>query len=173
MSSEASPSEVEVVPTTIKHIVELAHTMRQEDRDEIWHLARLNSEQSLKLSYEVSSHVRTVTLNKRVVCIFGMAGEGTTGYPWMLASPLLTKIRKTFLRQCREQLAEISGGRERLMNVAWSKNTEHIRWLKWLGFQLDEPIPLGPDRELYIPFSKVILNVHGANDCSGDCVGGK
>lgn len=144
-----------MAPTTLKHIVELACTMRPEDREEIWHLSRLSAGEALRVAYDSSSHVRTVLLNKRVVCIFGMAGEGSTGHPWMLASGLLKKIRKTFLRECRVHLEEISVGRDRLYNVAWSKNTEHIRWLKWLGFTFEEPIPLGPDNEFYIPFSKV------------------
>lgn len=131
--------------------------MRQEDQDEIWHLARLTPLEALEKGMRDCPYNRVVLLDGKVVCIFGMGGEkGGVGVPWMLASPLLTKIRKPFLRECHKYLEEMSEGHTHLFNVAWTKNTEHIRWLKWLGFNFGTPEPLGPDGEYYIRFSKVI-----------------
>lgn len=130
--------------------------MRQEDKDEIWHLARLDPETALRMSYHVSKYIRTVTLDGRVVCIFGVSAINEIGHPWMLASPLLLKIRKSFLRECRAYLEEMSQGFSELHNVAWSKNVVHLQWLKWLGFEMGEGVPMGPDNEIYIPFHKVI-----------------
>ena len=50
----------------------------------------------------------------------------------------------------------MSEGYSQLFNVAWTKNTEHIRWLKWMGFNFGTPEPMGPDGEYFISFSKVI-----------------
>lgn len=137
--------------------MELSETMRQEDRDEIWHLARLTPSEALQAAYEACPYNRTVLLDGKVVAIFGCSGEtGGVGVPWMLASPLLTKIRKPFLRECRVFLEEMSENYTTLENVAWSKNTEHIRWLTWLGFKFQPGVPMGPDKEIYIPFYKAI-----------------
>lgn len=133
--------------------------MRKEDQEEIWHLARYTPYDALKLSLEFSEYIRTVTLDDRVVAIFGCSRVGEMGVPWMLASPLLQKIKKTFLRECRGHLEEMSKGCTHLHNVAWSKNTVHLQWLKWLGFEMQPGIPMGPDGEVYIPFYKVIENV--------------
>lgn len=132
-------------------------TMRQEDRDEIWHLARRTPEEALRSAYLSCEFNRTVLLEGRVVCIFGVGGKkGEVGIPWMLASPLLTKVRKPFLRESRWWLERMSEGYPFMYNMAWTKNIEHIRWLKWLGFEFKEPAPQGPDGELYIEFYKAI-----------------
>ena len=128
--------------------------------DEIWHLARLLPMEALTLSLKHCSYNRAVLLDGHVVAMFGVGGEkGKVGVPWMLASPLLTKIRKPFLRESKEFLEEMSKDYPVLNNVAWTKNKEHIRWLKWLGFTMLPAVPIGPDGELYIEFYKVIEHV--------------
>lgn len=130
--------------------------MRQEDKDEIWHLARLTPHEALEASYHFCSYNMTVLLDNKVALIFGVGGEkGRVGIPWMLASPLLQKVRKPFLREAKSFLDEMSEGYPVLHNLAWSKNTEHIRWLKWMGFTFLPAVPMGPDDELYIEFYKV------------------
>ena len=130
--------------------------MRQEDKDEIWHLSRLTPHDALVASYEFCSYNMTVLLDNRVALIFGVGGEkGRVGVPWMLASPLLQKVRKPFLREAKSFLDEMAAGYPVLTNMAWSKNTEHIRWLKWMGFTFLPAVPMGPDGELYIEFYKV------------------
>lgn len=145
-----------MVSTNLKHLAELSVTMRQEDKDEIWHLARLTPLKALEGGYKACSYNRTVLLDGKVALIFGVAGEkGGVGVPWMLASPLLQKVRKPFLREAKSFLEEMSEGFSSLHNIAWSKNTEHLRWLKWMGFTFLPAVPMGPDGELFIEFHKV------------------
>lgn len=130
--------------------------MREEDKQECWHLGRVEPLDALQRGYEASSYCRTILLDGKVVAIFGVCpGEGELGIPWMLASDLLKKIRKSFLRECFEFVEEMSKGYTILHNVVWCKNKEHIRWLRWLGFTFRDEIPLGPDGELFYPFYKV------------------
>ncbi len=148
-----------MVTTNLKHIAELSVTMREEDRDEIWHIACLTPHEALSKSYKSSQYIRTVVLDGRVVAIFGCARTGEVGVPWMLASPLLLKIKKSFLRGCREYLDEMSQGCKFMTNYAWSKNTVHLQWLQWLGFEMQPGVPMGPNGEIFIPFFKVIDHV--------------
>lgn len=158
-SNARRPSNVTVVPTLLSHIVELSETMREEDRLEIWHLARVSPREGLLSSFMLSASCKTVLSDGQVVAIFGCGRAGEVGVPWMLASPLLVTIKKTFLRECRKFLEEMSEGCKVLRNYAWSKNTVHIRWLQWLGFKMMPGVPMGPDQEVYIPFFKVISDV--------------
>ena len=159
-SNVARPYNVEVRLTNLKDVSDLSGTMRQEDKDEIWHLARKTPEEALMAAYLGCEFNRTVLLDGRVACIFGVGGKkGEVGIPWMLASDLLVKIRKPFLRESKEWLERMSEGYPYLYNMAWEKNTEHIRWLKWLGFDFKVPKPAGPDGEYYIEFYKVMNNV--------------
>ena len=145
-----------MVTTNLKHLAELSVTMRQEDKDEIWHLARMSPLAALEGGYRSCSYNRTVLLDNKVALIFGVGGEkGREGIPWMLASPLLQKVRKPFLREAKSFLDEMAEGYPTLRNIAWSKNIEHLRWLKWMGFTFLPAAPLGPDGELYIEFYKV------------------
>lgn len=131
--------------------------MRDEDRQEIWRLARKSPLAALSGGYTNSKPCRTALLDGRVVFIAGIADAGPgQGVPWMLASDLLTKVSRPFLRECREGLAEMSEGYDVIYNVAWSKNETHLRWLRWLGFEFQPAIPMGPDGELFIPFYKYI-----------------
>ena len=131
--------------------------MRQEDKDEIWHLARVTPKDALMLGYKTCKFNRSVLLDGRVVFIYGVGDGGDgVGVPWMLASPLLTEVRKQFLRESKQALEEMFQGYRELRNVAWSKNREHIRWLKWLGFEFKPAVPMGPDGELYHEFFKVM-----------------
>lgn len=150
------PHNIYVRDTHIRDIAELSVTIRPEDRDEVWHLAHIDIAKALAMSVGNSRMAKTVLLDSRVVCIFGVAGEGEIGAPWMLASPLLKDIRRSFVRECKEYLEEMSKGYSILTNVTWAKNIEHHRWLNWLGFILEDPRPMGPDGELYIPFYKVV-----------------
>ena len=130
--------------------------MREEDRQEIWHLARIKPYSALTSGFQECSYNRTILLDGKVVAIFGVGGEkGGEGHPWMLASDLLTKIRKPFVRECHAFVQEMSQNYTKLTNCVWSKNKEHIRWLKWLGFTFLPGVPLGPDQEIFYPFYKV------------------
>ncbi len=112
--------------------------------------------EALLMSLEFCRFNRAVLLDGKVVFMYGVGDDGDgVGIPWMLASPLLTKVRKQFLRESKEALEEMFQGYHTLRNVAWSKNTEHIRWLKWLGFEFKPAVPMGPDGELYHEFYKV------------------
>lgn len=145
--------------TNLKHIAELSNTMRQEDKDEIWHLARLSPMAALVMSYDLSKVCYTTLVDNRVAIIGGVGSHPTekeVGVPWMLASPLLKEIRRDFIKEIRDWVWELSRGYKMLRNVAWSKNETHIRWLKWMGFEMGEGMPLGPDGEIYIPFWKHI-----------------
>ena len=157
-SSVVSQSDdlIIVRDSTLKDIAELSVTMRQEDKDEIWHLARSTPHDALKAGFIGGDACKTVLLDGYVVCMFGIGGKkGEVGIPWMLASDLLKDIRKPFVRECKKYLQELSDGYPLLFNVAWSKNSTHVQWLKWLGFEIKPAKPLGPDGELYHEFIKV------------------
>lgn len=89
--------------------------------------------------------------------MFGVAPMDDQGFgcPWMLASDLLNEVTVEFLRRNKEVLSGMSAGYDFLFNYAWSKNTTHLRWLKWLGFTIDSsPIIFGKNGEIFYGFYK-------------------
>ena len=72
--------------------------------------------------------------------------------PWLLGTDLVDRHAVPFLRNCRGALDEMQRGFLLLRNLIDSRNRLSIRWLIWLGFTLEPPVPHGPDRLPFHPF---------------------
>lgn len=143
-------------PATYTDCIDLAPRLRQADKDEVWASNHWLPEECLINSFKVTPECWVGVVNGQVELIFGIA-ETTmpgVGVPWFLGSDILSDNLSTeFLRRSKAVFEEIGQPYHYFYNVVWSKNTVHIRWLKWLGFEFaEEPIPLGPDQELFYHF---------------------
>lgn len=156
MSREVDKSKPFVRPSVPQDCTELSLTMREEDKQEIWHYARLEPLPALLGGLFVSKPCWTVEWQGKVVAMFGVSPQDDlVGIPWMLASEDLKKIKKSFLKECHSYVQKMFSGYEVLTNYAWSKNDIHIQWLKWLGFKFFPAKPMGYDGELFYEFYKV------------------
>ncbi len=152
MSAVASRSKPYVRPATRDDCLELAPRLRKEDLEEISHTQGLPPEQSLLLGLN-TGETFAVVWGTEVVALFGCGGApGVLGVPWMLASPTLSKIRKSFLRECRGYVRAMLTVYGYLENRVWVGNEVHIKWLEWLGFTFDPPEPYGIHDELFHRF---------------------
>jgi hypothetical protein len=160
MQNEAKASKPYVRLATREDAIDLAKRLRKEDVEEVYHALALPAETALRYSLGVSNIGYAVVWKGRVIALFGIVGqltwgpERSRGYPWMLASDELVSIRKSFLRECRGYVQGWLRVHGELEGWAWAKNTVHIQWLKWLGFQLDEPAPYGINDQ---PFQRFFM----------------
>jgi len=156
MSREVNRSKPFVRPTVAGDCTELAVTMRVEDREEIWHSSEVSPIVALNYCLSLSALCFTVEWEGKVVAMFGVSRKDElVGVPWMVASEDLKKIRKSFLKESKAYLEQMFQGYEILSNTAWSKNTIHIQWLRWLGFSFLPSKPVGKGGELFYEFYKV------------------
>ena len=156
MSNEAEVCKPFVRDAKLVDVLVLGANMRQCDRWEVWHMTRKSPIDALMDGYKVSDKPFVVEWKGKPIAMFGVSGhKGHLGVPWMLASDDIKKVRKTFLRECKEHIEKMHGSYPTLTNFVWSKNEVHIAWLKWLGFTFGEAKPMGPDNELFIHFYKV------------------
>jgi hypothetical protein len=87
-----------------------------------------NSDECIAIVYE-----------DKVVALFGVVNMwGLGGSPWMLASNDLKKIAKSFLREAKGEVQKMLQKYKLLENHVWVGNHDHIEWLKWMGFTVDE-----------------------------------
>ena len=70
------------------------------------------------------------------------------GSPWMIGTDDIAKIGRQVLAGSREGIAEMRQAYRFLFNQVHRDNAISIKWLKWLGFQVDET-PTGPFNEFY------------------------
>lgn len=154
MSNEAEACKPFVRPSVIEDVQYLADHIREEDRQEIWHISRKTPLEAFQSGYDVSEPPFTIEWKGVPVAMFGVSGEGTVGVPWMLATDDLKRIKKDLLRECRGYVNDMLKKYPFLTNQVWAENIIHIRWLIWLGFTFEEPEPMGPDNEMFIRFYK-------------------
>jgi hypothetical protein len=123
-----------------------ADKLREDDKAEIHAASGWHPVDALLFGIRGSNKVTSVwTEQGEPICIFGVSdhpGDTSVGIPWMLGTPLIKDFFVPFLRDGKSTLLPIiTGGYETLCNYADSRNTVHLRWLKWMGFSIDRDNP--------------------------------
>jgi Protein of unknown function (DUF2833) len=155
MSNEAKACKPFVREAKLVDVLILGANIRQADRWEIWHIARKLPVDAFLEGYKVSDKPYVIEWKGMPIAMFGVSGtKGSVGVPWMLGTDDIKKVGKSLLRECRSYVDKMHDDYPVLTNYVWTKNTVHIQWLKWLGFQFGEAVPLGPDQELFYHFSR-------------------
>lgn len=155
----------EVRPAIPTDCVYIARNMRADDLMEIRAGGYNDPLLCLMDSYERTEKPFTGVWKGIPCCIFGVTRvryrmfdtEGCwcdkgIGAPWMLGTDEITTARWRFLRESRRWLDAVKIDYDLLHNRVHSKNTVHIRWLKWLGFQFDGDV-VYPSGEVFHDFS--------------------
>lgn len=64
------------------------------------------------------------------------------GAPWLLGTDAVEKHQRQFLRRSLEWRSELLKRYLILRNFVHAENKVSIRWLKWLGFELSDPVEM-------------------------------
>ena len=64
--------------------------------------------------------------------------------PWLIGTKALGRHRKAFMRETRRWVREWRKEYSLMTNFVDAEYTGAIRWLRWLGFDIFEPEPFGP-----------------------------
>jgi hypothetical protein len=146
-------------PATREDAVDLAPRLRQEDVLEVLYGSDFTPEEALPYEIAVSEEAYAVVWKGQVIALFGVVNtlnwgdDNQEGFPWMLASKELKDVRKSLLRTCVPYVRRWLQTYTKLSGYAWAENHVHLKWLQWLGFQLDEPKPFGPHMQPFRRFS--------------------
>ncbi len=135
-------SEPHVIPALPIHIRHIARNMRAADIDEVRALGREPFE-AMALSLRASVRAWTVIADGKPVAMFGVGDVNIlarVGSPWMLGTNDLPRHATTFLRGCEHWVGQLSDGYTLLRNCVDDRNTLSIRWLRWLGFKVGDPV---------------------------------
>ena len=146
---------VEFVKPTVELIEKIAADMRDEDVAEIWASHHHTPLESLMSGWEVSDLSTIVMGDDEPLVMFGLvkkdilSGSGTV---WLLGANRAMQYKREFLTQSKPVIDEMLTICPRLCNMVHAKNKTSIRWLRWLGFTIEEPTQQGPDKELFHRF---------------------
>jgi hypothetical protein len=111
----------------------------------------------LALSLARSCYLWVATINEKICGFFGLAvytEEGVTyGTPWFLSNDLPFAVhsnRGLFLKSSKRIVLFMKSKVDVLMNIVSLENVHSVRWLRWLGFQIDDkPFTFDRDPELH------------------------
>lgn len=88
----------------------------------------------------------------RLVCLFGvepMPSNPAAGVPWMLCTDTLAEVPRRAMAGVSAQVVAIWRGEfSRLINLVHRKHSSAVRFVRWLGFRVDES-PVGPGAEFF------------------------
>lgn len=143
------------VPAQYSHIPLLVADVRPEDKLEAEALG-LNVAQGLARALSVSRDANTVFFNDTILAMYGIAVPSglselsDVGEPWMAGTKTILKHKKQLLRESDAFVQAMSKKYSWLVNVVDARYDSAIRWLCWLGFDINpEEKPWGPDN---LPF---------------------
>ncbi len=148
-------AKAEVLPLTLDDIDAIEPLVRQADRDEITEALGIPMREALADGIQQSLKASMIVVDGHVVAVFGDATLnllGGLGVPWLISTEHVERFPRAFLAVCKPEVAEMLTRHADLINFVDVRNTVAIRWLRWLGFQFDDPEPYGPKGMLFQRF---------------------
>ena len=152
--------KLEVIKSDVRHISPIAKNMREADKMEIAATGTPDPYQALWMGHRQSEPTAyTVMADGKPISMFGVGpieGSPKLGTIWLLGTDDITnKCPFHFLRTSKRFLPTLLEPYHMVCNIVDSRNTVHIRWMKWLGFKFIRPIMFGPENRLFWEFAEV------------------
>ncbi len=147
----------EVVSATYEHAAYVAANIREADAKELSYLAYNNAQLAIVRSMQYSDKCYTVLVDDTPCFLFGVCRPSllsNCGLVWMLSTPDIYKIdfRRHELDLMRDYVLDLLDGYDAIENYVHVANQVSIRWLRFLGFNLDAPAEYGPYGKLFRHF---------------------
>lgn len=132
-----------MLPAKMSDAKELLENIREEDLREIKAAGSKNPLESIEHGILFSSLTGFTyavrDLEGRLCMVFGVLQSHLTtnaGIVWMLGTNCIESVAFEFLRHCKEWVKKMNELFPYLYNMIDSRNTMHLKWLQWCGFDL-------------------------------------
>lgn len=149
--------EYKFYKTSIHAVEALQGRLRESDKQEILAASGFDPNKALMDSFMGSSLCWTVTKGGQVIAIFGAAGVSalsSVGMPWMLGSNELNRAGVEIVKVSMYYVKRMKDRFPILVNFIDARQKKSVRWLKWLGFTVEQPQPYGV---LGMPFHRFTM----------------
>lgn len=144
-------------PATTEDLQRVAENMDPADAAEVWASSHRTPASAVLVSSRVSRETLAGCVDDRAICVFGV-GQRTLmdnrGIPWLLGTPEIKDHARAFLRASKRWVQAEAQRYEALENWVDARHTRAVQWLKWLGFELEEPRPFGVEQ---MPFHRFTM----------------
>jgi hypothetical protein len=148
---------VSVVKATDEHFEHIINTMREIDRKEALLSNGLSEREAMEFTRDTAIASFCALYDGVPVLVFGI-GRRTpidhVGVPWLVANDMIDDHPLKLLKAARVYFDRMHKEFECMENYILAENVKSIRFLKWLGFEFDEPKRAGVGNGLFIRFGK-------------------
>ena len=123
------------------HVNAIAASLRSADAQELRSASGLGADEALRRSVEGSDKLWLLWAGAKPVFVCGVAGLPTipeVGIVWGVGANAIEHHPKAFTRACMKITAEMHKTFPVLMNWVDERNTVHVKWLEWMGYEMKE-----------------------------------
>lgn len=147
-------AKLEVVPATAEYGRAVAASMRPADIAEVWAIAHHSPLQAVDLSLAAPGEQLAFLVDDMPLAVFGCSRTALDGIgtPWLLGAVGVERFARQFIELGCAYVARWATEYDELINVVDARNTVSVRWLLRLGFAFHDPVLIGPDACLFLPF---------------------
>ena len=145
--------------TRIEDVEYLIENLREADKIEIQTANGRPYFETIIRAMEFGDESWSAFADDELVAVFGVhINSIVTGsaIPWLLSTKNIYKYKKEFFKYSKPIFKKLIVDVDYMMNYVDDRNVLAKRWLKWLGFKFDDPIPYGPYQ---LPFRKFTMEV--------------
>lgn len=146
-----------VVPYEEDHRAAILANLRDVDARELYMLTRLRPPAAFDMTASGAVRMWTGFEGDELICVFGINRRtplSSVGVPWLIGTDALEKHYRTFGKHSIEYTRLFERAFPQMENFVLAENLVTVRWLKWLGFAMDEPTPMGFANAPFIRFTK-------------------
>ncbi len=149
--------KIEIRKCTGRDIKAMKGKLRKEDCVELEKATGGSPYKALVLSYRFSEKSWVGIVDGEIACAWGVSKQsllGNRGTIWLLSTDVMGSIPLQAAIHTKRELKKIEKDYGYLENYVDATYVKCIRWLKWLGFTIEEPKPWGRKKELFCHFYK-------------------
>ncbi len=131
-----------VRPSLSDDVDHLSVNLRSADLEEIAAHGEHDAHSALMAGLGSPDGCFTVISEQTPVAMFGTYPSDVegVGFVWLLASPDIIRDKVQFLREARPWVLAFHDRYPVMTNVVHCRNLLHLRWLRWMGFQITRPM---------------------------------
>ena len=149
--------KIEIVDYKPEHGEYIAANIRQIDRKEIYYFGTLQPLPAIRMTAANAVAAWTVLVDDVPAMMFGINRRShlsQVGVPWLLATDEVEKHPMRFAYASKVYFDRMVRAFPKMENHVLAENKVTIRWLKWLGFDMEEPAPFGAFQAHFRRFGK-------------------
>lgn len=112
--------------------------LRELDIEEMQALLKVNTRQGLHMCLMESVKTWVIIYKGKIEGIFGLGYDGICGIPWFMATNKFDGFSYQVAKQSKQIIKMFLDIYPYLENIVYANHFVAKRWLKWLGFTIEE-----------------------------------